>query len=125
LDASYLLLVEDNSDFRMTLADSLSDAGFEVTEAENGDRAIEIIQHRDQIDLVVTDIQMPGGCDGNDVANCAKAFHIGLPVIYMSGSPEYLTNSIGPCDAFVLKPFRPSDVVTVIKRLLAGVEVHC
>jgi CheY-like chemotaxis protein len=124
LDPKCLLLVEDNSDFRIMMADSLSDAGFKVTEAENGDRAVEIIEHHDQIDLLLTDIQMPGSFDGNDVANCAKACHLGLPVVYVSGSPESLTNSIGPCDAFVLKPFRPSELVAVIQRLLAVVEAH-
>ena len=115
--------MEDNSDFRTILADSFADAGFAVTEAESGDRAIEIIEHHSRIDLLVTDIQMPGRCDGNDVANCAKACHLGLPVVYVSGSPESLTNAIGSRDTFILKPFRSSDVVAAVKRLLAAVEM--
>jgi CheY-like chemotaxis protein len=119
-----LLLVEDDFDFRMMMADSLSDAGFEVVEAKDGDQAVEIIEHRGRIDLLVTDIQMPGRCDGNAVATSAKACHLGLPVVYVSGHSESLTNSIGPCDAFVLKPFRPSELIAVVKRLLAVVEAH-
>jgi CheY-like chemotaxis protein len=115
-----LLLVEDEPDLRLTMADSFSDAGFNVVEAEDSDLAVRILEHHPQIDLLVTDIDIPGRWDGNGVAISAKAWHIDLPVVYVSGSPGKLTNAVGPCDAFLLKPFRPSEMITVIRRLLAG-----
>jgi CheY-like chemotaxis protein len=104
------------------MVDSLSDAGFVVLEAENGDQAVKILAQHPRIDLLVTDIDMPGPCDGNDVAINAKAWHLGLPVVYASGSPERLTNTMGPSDAFLQKPFRHSEMIAVIIRLLAVTE---
>jgi CheY-like chemotaxis protein len=110
--------VEDESDLRTVMADSLSDAGFKVLEAEDGDHAVAILEDCERIDLLVTDIQMPGRCDGNVVAARARVSHLDLPVVYISGKPESLTNSIGPHDVFVAKPFRPSAVIAAIQRLL-------
>jgi DNA-binding response OmpR family regulator len=117
-----LLLVEDESDLRLMMADSLSDAGFNVIEAEDGDQAVKILERHPQIDLLVTDIDIPGRCDGNDVAISAKACHFDLPVIYVSGSPERLTNTVGPSDVFLLKPFRHAEMIAEIRRLLAGTK---
>lgn len=117
-----LLLVEDEFDLRLIMADSLSAAGFKVVEAEDGDQAVRILERHPQIDLLVTDIDIPGRCDGNCVAISAKAWHFDLPVVYASGSPERLTNTVGPSDAFLLKPFRQSEMIAVVLRLLAGIK---
>nr|WP_294526248.1 response regulator [uncultured Rhodopila sp.] len=117
-----LLLVEDEYDLRLTMAECLSAAGFKVVEAEDGDHAVRILERHPQIDLLVTDIDIPGRYDGNDVAISAKAWHFDLPVVYASGSPERLTNTVGPSDAFLLKPFRQSEMIAVILRLLAGTK---
>jgi len=117
-----LLLVEDEPNLRLMMADSFSDAGFEVVEAEDGDVAVKILECYPQIDLLVTDIDIPGRCDGNGLAISAKALKVDLPVVYVSGSPEKLTNAVGPCDAFFPKPFRASEMIAVIRRLLAGIE---
>jgi CheY-like chemotaxis protein len=117
-----LLLVEDEPELRLMLADSLSAAGFDVVEAGDGDQAVEILERHPQIDLLVTDIDIPGRWDGNNVATSAKACQFDLPVVYVTGSPERLTNALGPGDAFFLKPFRHSELITVVRRLLAGIE---
>jgi CheY-like chemotaxis protein len=117
-----LLLVEDESELRLTMADSLSAAGFKVVEAEDGDQAVKILEHHPQIDVLVTDIDIPGRYDGNDVALSAKAWHFDLPVVYVSGSPERLTNTVGPSDTLFVKPFRHSEMIAVILRLLAGTK---
>jgi DNA-binding response OmpR family regulator len=114
-----LLLVEDEPDLRLMLADSFSDAGFKVLEAEDADRAVRILERLPGIDLLVTDLDIPGRCDGNGVAISAKAIHFDLPVIYISGSPERLTNAVGPRDAFFLKPFRHSEIIALARRILS------
>ena len=50
-----LLLVEDEPDLRLIMADSFSDAGFEVVEAEDGDVAVKILEYHPQIDLLITE----------------------------------------------------------------------
>jgi CheY-like chemotaxis protein len=73
----------------------------------------------DDVDLVVTDIQMPGSRDGNAVAEAAKKKDPDIPVVYMTANPNSLRNRLGSRDAFLKKPFAPSEVLVVVRRLLA------
>ncbi len=114
-----VLLVEDEFLIRLFMAESLSDAGFEVVEAEDGDQALQALAQLDRLDLLLTDVQMPSRADGNAVAEMAKQRHPGLPVIYATGRPDSLKNKIGRCDAFVRKPYGAAEILAIIRRLLA------
>lgn len=116
-----LLLVEDDDDFRMVMSETLVDEGFEVIEARTGDEAVDRLRHLKKLDLLVTDIQIPGCLDGNGVATEAKHQHPGLPVVYISGRPESLTNGIGSINSFVCKPFTSRHFVVEITRVLTAV----
>jgi DNA-binding NtrC family response regulator len=118
MNKGHVLIVEDEFLIRLLLVDALSDAGFTVAEARNGDLAIEMLDQPKAFDLVVTDISMPGGTDGNAVATKAKQVHPGMPVIYASGRPESLTNVVGFGDAFLPKPYSPTELVATVDRLL-------
>jgi CheY-like chemotaxis protein len=83
--AMRVLLVEDEYLIRLWLADCLREAGFDVTEAENGDRALALLDIAEGFDLLITDLHMPGRADGNAVAAGAKLRYPGLPVIYATG----------------------------------------
>ena len=111
----HLLIVEDEAPLRELLVECFSECGFEVTEAVDGDHAVTML---DDIDLLITDIDMPGRLDGNAIAMKAKDRHPDLPVIYASGRPDRLTNSVGQCDAFMNKPFSLSHMVALVLRLL-------
>jgi CheY-like chemotaxis protein len=113
------MLVEDEGLVRLVIAEGLADAGFVVVEAVNGDEAIRLLDGPAELDLLLTDVQMPGRTDGNLVADAAKRRHPHLPVIYMTGNPSSLRNTVGKTDALLRKPFGPSEVVLVIRRLLA------
>jgi DNA-binding response OmpR family regulator len=117
-----VLLVEDDALIRLWLADDLLDAGFDVVEAEDGDRAIVLMDQAVVFDLLITDISMPGRADGNAVAIWAKQRYPGLPVIYASGRPASLTNSLGLRDAFVPKPFSGTTIRGIARRLLDAVR---
>jgi CheY-like chemotaxis protein len=69
---SVVLIVEDEFLLRMDAADIIAAAGFEVVEAENADRAIEILEARRDITVVFTDIQMPGSMDGLKLARAVS-----------------------------------------------------
>ena len=115
-----LLVVEDEFLILGLMTESLSEAGFEVLEAEDGDQAVQTLENADQIDLVLTDIQLPGPIDGNAVGAKAKQLHPNIPVIYVSGRPESLRNKVARQDAFVPKPYTPAQVIAIIQRLLAS-----
>ena len=114
-----ILIVEDEGFVRDLLVETFADAGFDVLEASCGDEAVRLLDDPGNIDLVLTDIQMPGHADGNLVAEAAKERCPGLPVIYMTGNPSSLRNAVGARDAFVRKPFSPSKMLVIVQCLLS------
>jgi DNA-binding response OmpR family regulator len=85
MDKRSILIVEDEPTIRMELADYFARRGFQVVEAGSGDRAMEIIQQT-KIDLVVTDVQMPGWQDGIGLALWARQKHPHIKLIIVSGA---------------------------------------
>ena len=81
-----ILLVEDEAPLRLSIQNSLSQLGYRVLEAVNGAGALEIWkQHHDEIHLLLTDLVMPGGMNGKEVADWLLAENPKLKVIYTSG----------------------------------------
>ena len=113
-----VLVVEDQFLVRLMLVEALTDAGFDVVEAQDGDTALDLLGKRHGFDLVLTDIQMPGTADGNAVGACAKSSRPGLPVIYASGREDTLKNRLGQEDAFLPKPFGVHQIATLVTELL-------
>lgn len=114
----HLLVVDDDNELRSLMAETLVDAGFGVVEAASGDEAINILDRLGVLDGLVTDIEMPGLTDGNQVAARAKVLYPTLPVIYVSGSIESLTNTISSHDILLSKPFRSALMIFEVRRLL-------
>jgi len=116
-----VLLVEDEFLIRLTLAEALVDAGYEVLEAETGDAALAVLESDPSISLLLTDIQLPGQLDGLRLVARARAGRPSLPVIYMTGRPDTMTSTRGnPRDAFIAKPYLPSEVTATVRRLIAA-----
>jgi two-component system, response regulator PdtaR len=118
LAGSRILVVEDESALRLLLSEFLSDEGFDITEAESGDQAIKLLDTCETFDLVFTDISLPGWADGNAVADKAKERSQDIPVLYSSACKDSMRNRLGAYDAFLDKPCRLHDIISVVKRLL-------
>jgi DNA-binding response OmpR family regulator len=117
-----VLLVEDEPMVREMAADTLKDEGFEVIEAATGDEAACLLVDPDDIDVVFTDVRMPGKMDGIDVAVRARELHPGIAVLVVSGFAPQLTerlDSLEPPAVFLSKPYRTRDIVNNIRRLAA------
>jgi DNA-binding NtrC family response regulator len=111
-----VLLVDDDSDVRCMLAISLSD-GFSLLVVSNGAEALKIIA-RQHIDLLLTDISMPG-INGFDLAEKATAMRPGLRVIYMTGHSDMAEDATRAKHGKLLtKPVRPSVLVAEIRSAL-------
>lgn len=80
-----ILCVDDDGLILSITADLLRMLGHDVVEAVGGRRAVSRIGDDDDFDLLVTDIHMPGGPDGRDLASLARRSRPDLPVIYFSG----------------------------------------
>lgn len=113
-----VLIVEDEFLIRLTLAEALSDEGFQVSEAESGDEGLSVFTQDDGIELLITDIQLPGTLDGIGLARAARRRTPGLPVIFMTGRAEDANEARSANDAFVPKPYLPSEICAVARRLI-------
>jgi len=80
-----ILIVEDDRALRETAMELLTDLGYSVLEAENGQQALALLEREAQIDLVLTDFVMPGGMNGLEVARQARQIRPELKVILTSG----------------------------------------
>lgn len=99
-----ILVVEDEEMVREIVVWTLEDMGFDVLGASSGDQAVDVLGSS-EIDLLLTDIRMPGGIDGWTLAEKARAAMPDLPVIYVSGfshEPPRMTQG----SVFVQKPLR-------------------
>lgn len=114
---SRILLVEDEPLAREGLAETLSNAGYEVTATCTGDEAA-ILMAQDGFDLLLTDITMPGGIDGIGLAEHAREVHPGLPVVFVSGRADPgRAGPIGPPVRFVPKPYDDDALIGAIRSL--------
>ncbi len=115
-----ILLVEDEAIIRLLLAEVLAEAGFAVQEAADGDQAVALIRNPPaSFSLLITDVHMPGGTDGLQVARLMHERHPGMPTIYMTGRPDLVraAGPLGPAQALFPKPFSPSALLDLARRM--------
>jgi DNA-binding NtrC family response regulator len=113
-----VLVVDDDPMVRMLLVGILADAGYEVLAAPGGGEAIMLIDDPGHIDLVVTDLNMPGH-DGVDVAVKAQVNRPQMPVLYVTGRPDLLA-ARQPAGAYRVlgKPFSSGKLLAILDEML-------
>jgi PAS domain S-box-containing protein len=116
-----ILLVEDEESVRQLVRDTLAGRGYEVLEAENGEAGITAAaRHRGDIDLVITDVMMPGMGGREMVQQLIKA-RPGTRVLYLSGYTEDAILNDGSVDqatAFLQKPFTLQSLSRKVREVL-------
>jgi DNA-binding NtrC family response regulator len=117
----HILVVDDEHIILNVLERALSDAGFRISRADSSDTAREIFE-REDIDLLMTDIKMPGPVDGVTLAGIVRRRKPQLPVIFLSGNLDGLANSdcVESPSAFLIKPVNLDDVMDTVAQLMAG-----
>ncbi|MGQ0533050.1 MAG: response regulator transcription factor [Caulobacteraceae bacterium] len=118
-----VLLVEDEVLIRLAMADHLRLCGFKVVEAGSGVEAQELILAGLKIDLVFSDITMPGGIDGVGLAQWMQSTGVDAPVILASGVPRALDAATQNCAnvrAVAAKPYDQDEIVAQIRAVLAA-----
>ena len=115
-----VLVVEDEALIRLMLVEALEDDGYQVLEADDAAGAVRLLEGQRDVDLVVTDVRMPGEMDGLHLAQWIKQNRPRTKVIISSGYVASLDDqhASGAFDAFVGKPYRMSDVVKRVALLL-------
>jgi CheY-like chemotaxis protein len=122
-----VLLVEDEPLISDIAAEALEEQGFEVAAASNAREALHRLNLGSPIDILFTDVNLPGDMDGAALARRARELRPDLPVIYTSGR-QYEIDHLDPVDGamFVPKPYDPFNVgrllqyLVVAKRTRAG-----
>jgi two-component system, response regulator PdtaR len=113
-----ILVVEDEVLIRMSSAATLEDAGFRVLEAGSGDEALEILLANKGIDVLMTDVCMPGDIDGLDLVALVCRFHPHIRAIVVSSN----TSAEDACNAgaigFLPKPYMAHSLVNAINDLV-------
>ncbi len=124
-----ILLVEDQPAVRRLARRVLTRQGYDVLEASDGRAALEILADHTHIDLLFTDVVLPGGMSGVELAAAAEADRPGLRVLYTSGyAPERILDDLGQDGgiSLVRKPFDTDDLVRSVRQALdqpaAGVQ---
>lgn len=116
--APTVLLVEDEVLISQLVATSLSEHGFLVHETATADEAWRYMHAGGKVDVLFTDINLPGSMDGAELALRARELRPDLPIVYASG--HYQSTDIGklvPRSVFVSKPYDPDDVGMLLARL--------
>lgn len=117
-----ILVVEDEILVRLAIADYLRECGYKVHEAVDAQEALAMLQSPQvAIDIVFSDVQMPGDMDGFGLARWIRANKPGVQVILTSGVERSADIAASLCEAGPLlrKPYPPQDVVNRIRRLSA------
>ncbi len=118
-----ILVVEDNAGVREYAKEVLEDLGYRVFEAGDADQALGVLNKRPRVDLLFTDVVLPGPGNGRALATKAREKYPGLPVLYTTG---YTRNAIvhqGRLDADVEllnKPYTQQDLARKVRDVLDG-----
>jgi two-component system cell cycle response regulator CpdR len=113
-----LLFVEDEDDLRRVVVDALADQGFTVTAASNGADAIAQLRGQTRYAVVVTDVSMPGGISGIEVAAEVARTQPGARVLVVSGLQRAQLPPIPATVEFLPKPYRFKQLVAAIHKQL-------
>ena len=120
-----VLVVDDDGLVREMMSAFLSMKGYHVIEAGNADEAIAVLHHASAVDVVFTDIRMPGRLDGLGLARWVRDYRPRTRVLITSGrasgAEQAAEVSSGP---LILKPYHPADVVQRVQALTGGAGAH-
>jgi PAS domain S-box-containing protein len=116
-----ILVVEDQEGVRAVATGFLTDFGYEVVEAADGIAALDILNEQDDIALMFTDVVMPGGLNGFDLAQAAQQIRPDLRIVHTSGYPKgAMVHMEEPRlkDNIIMKPYRREELKRIIEETL-------
>ena len=114
-----VLVVEDEPLVRMLAADILEDADMEVVEASTAPGALAILERRHDIVALFTDIDMPGGMNGLQLAGIVHARWPHIAIVVTSGVTRLGVDDLPGAGIFIAKPYASSAPVRVIRQLIS------
>ncbi|MDR6789316.1 CheY-like chemotaxis protein [Sphingomonas sp. BE138] len=113
-----VLIVEDELFVRMIGADALEEAGYRVMEAASADEALAILERADNVQVLFTDIRMPGSMDGLTLAKVVHERWPNIRILLTSGDTHPSTDAIPDDGRFLPKPYRFDSLSRELTTLL-------
>lgn len=109
-----VLVVEDEPLVRLNAAEMIETAGWRALQASNSAEALHLLKKEPRVDVLFTDINMPGEMDGLELASCVHQLHPHIELVVTSGK-RALSDTVLPDDGtFLCKPYGIDDLVSVI-----------
>lgn len=118
-----ILVIDDEPTIRMLVSEILQELGYTVFEAADGAAGLKILESESRVDLLVTDVGLPGGMNGRQVAEAARRLRGGLKVLFITGYAENAVVSHGLLDHdmhMLTKPFPMELFANRVKSILAS-----
>lgn len=119
-----ILVVEDNEELRKILTDILRDQGYRVVEVQDGKEAIKYLQEGQPFDLLFTDMVLPGGMNGADIAEQAKQIQPSIKALFTTGYAEHSVvdkAKLASSATLVSKPYRRTELLAKVRQVLDSV----
>ena len=116
-----VLIIDDEEPIRMLVSDVLGEAGYRVLEAVDGPSGLKILQSDARIDLLISDVGLPGGFNGRQVADAARQTRPDLKVLFVTGYAENAVVSNGHLEAgmqVITKPFQMSALALRVREII-------
>jgi CheY-like chemotaxis protein len=117
-----VLVIDDEPVVRMLIVDVLEELGYAALEAGDGPEGLKVLQSKSHVDLLITDVGLPGGLNGRQVADAARVLRPELKVLFITGYAENAVLSHGHLDPgmqVVTKPFAVEDLARRIRAILS------
>jgi PAS domain S-box-containing protein len=118
-----ILIVDDEPSVRMLVTETLEELGYAAIEASDGASGLKLLQSDMRIDLLITDVGLPGGMNGRQMADAARQSRAGLKVLFITGYAENAAIGSGQLDPgmhVLTKPFNLDRLAARIKTIIDG-----
>ncbi len=121
-DRPTILVAEDDELLRLNASELLEEHGYTVVEADNAEEALKVMEKRKDVRLLFTDIQMPPGCDGLELAREVHNRWPKVLLVITSGQVQPTRAEIADDGRFIRKPYRAKDLLGQIDELIEKEE---
>jgi CheY-like chemotaxis protein len=113
-----VLIAEDNEGLLHLASEQLSNLGYHVLQAKDGEAALAILMASDPVDLLFTDVVMTGRITGHELARKGRKHRPGLKVLVTTGYAENASKVVGGGTHFLRKPYRRRDLALKVRSIL-------
>ncbi len=118
-----VLIVDDEPSIRMLAQDVLEELGYHAIEAADGAAALDVLRSAARVDLLLTDVGLPGGMNGRQLADAGRALRPGMKVLFITGYAEAAvmgTGQLEPGMHVLTKPFAMGGLAMRVRDLIGG-----